>query len=147
MEFEGLNLNLSWYNSFEKREIKKAYLYALKNHDGQKRMTGEPYIIHPIEVAKNLILWGCDYETVCAGFLHDLVEDTDITLEDLEKEFNKDIAFIVDGVTKIKKIYKEYDNNKISDEEKQSIIASYLGHLGYGNCNKLIYKNIKINDI
>ena len=48
---------------------------------------------------------------------------------------------------KIKKIYKEYDNNKISDEEKQSIIASYLGHLGYGNCNKLIYKNIKINDI
>lgn len=106
MEFEGLNLDLSWYNSFEKREIKKAYLYALKNHEGQKRMTGEPYIIHPIEVAKNLILWGCDYETVCAGFLHDLVEDTDITLEDLEKEFNKDIAFIVDGVTKIKKIYK-----------------------------------------
>ena len=74
--------------------------YATEKHAGQKRKSGEPYISHPLAVAGILIEWGMDIDTVVAGVLHDTVEDTDATLDDLESLFGRDVAFLVDGVTK-----------------------------------------------
>ncbi len=81
--------------------IMKAYNYAFEHHGNQKRRSGEPYIIHPINVAYILAEVGLDEATICAALLHDVVEDTDITDEDLRKEFGEEIADMVAGVTKL----------------------------------------------
>ncbi len=81
--------------------IGKAYDYCDNAHKGQKRASGDPYIHHPIEVAKIAASYHLDTTTVVASLLHDVVEDTPISLKDIEKEFGKDVAFLVDGVTKI----------------------------------------------
>lgn len=84
--------------------IQKAYDYARNAHSTQYRKSGEPYIIHPIQVAGILVDLKMDAETIAGGFLHDVVEDTDINLEEIEKEFNHEVALLVDGVTKLGKI-------------------------------------------
>ena len=81
--------------------IKHAVAVATKAHEGQFRKTGEPYIIHPLAVKKILEEWGMDEDTIIAGILHDTVEDTAITLDDIKKEFGESVAFLVDGVTKL----------------------------------------------
>ena len=81
--------------------VKKAEAMARKAHDGQFRKTGEPYIIHPLAVKKILEDWGMDEDTVIAGILHDTVEDTNVTLNDIKEEFGESVAFLVDGVTKL----------------------------------------------
>ncbi|MBQ1387289.1 bifunctional (p)ppGpp synthetase/guanosine-3',5'-bis(diphosphate) 3'-pyrophosphohydrolase [Candidatus Saccharibacteria bacterium] len=81
--------------------IDRAIAVAKKAHDGQFRKTGEPYIIHPLAVKKILEEWGMDEDTVIAGVLHDTVEDTSLTLDDIRKEFGESVAFLVDGVTKL----------------------------------------------
>lgn len=81
--------------------IKRAVNIATKAHEGQFRKTGEPYIVHPLAVQKILEEWGMDEDTVIAGILHDTVEDTDLTLDDIKKEFGESVAFLVDGVTKL----------------------------------------------
>lgn len=84
--------------------VTKAYQFALKAHQGQKRVSGEDYICHPLQVAiiiSNMLL---DCDTIAAGILHDTVEDTDITFHDLEIQFGKNVALMVDGVTKLGKI-------------------------------------------
>ena len=81
--------------------IVKAYEIAFKLHDGQLRKSGEPYIIHPIAVAKILANFGMDNETIVAGLLHDSVEDTEYTRERLVEDFDEKIALLVDGVTKL----------------------------------------------
>ncbi len=101
--------------------VKKAYKIAYKQHDGQKRQSGEPYIIHPISVAIILADLKVDANTICAGLLHDTVEDTDMTVEKIEEEFNKEVAILVDGVTKINKI-----NFSSKDEEKNANIRKLL---------------------
>lgn len=75
--------------------------YSSKKHEGQFRVSGDPYITHPLSVAQILVEWGMDADTIIAGLLHDVVEDTDTPLEELEEKFGKDIAFLVDGVTKV----------------------------------------------
>lgn len=81
--------------------IKQAVNVATKAHEGQFRKTGEPYIIHPLAVQKILEEWGMDEDTIIAGILHDTVEDTALTLDDIKKEFGESVAFLVDGVTKL----------------------------------------------
>ena len=81
--------------------IERAIEVAKKAHEGQSRKTGEPYIVHPLAVKKILEEWGMDEDTVIAGILHDTVEDTDLTLEDIKKDFGESVAFLVDGVTKL----------------------------------------------
>ena len=81
--------------------VKKAEDLARKAHEGQFRKTGEPYIIHPLAVKKILEDWGMDEDTVIAGILHDTVEDTNVTLNDIKEEFGESVAFLVDGVTKL----------------------------------------------
>ena len=82
-------------------KIKEAYDLAVRAHEGQKRISGEPYIIHPIEVSRILAELGMDSDCICAGLLHDVVEDTDVTTEQLKKQFGADVALMVDGVTKL----------------------------------------------
>ena len=81
--------------------IKRAVEMATKAHEGQFRKTGEPYIVHPLAVKKILEEWGMDEDTVIAGILHDTVEDTALTLNDIKQEFGESVAFLVDGVTKL----------------------------------------------
>ncbi len=81
--------------------VQKAIEAAKKAHEGQLRKTGEPYIVHPLAVKKILEEWGMDEDTIIAGILHDTVEDTKLTLEDIKKEFGESVAFLVDGVTKL----------------------------------------------
>ncbi len=84
--------------------IMRAYKYALENHGDQKRKSGEPYIIHPIQVAYTLAELGLDDATICAALMHDLAEDTAVTLNDISSEFSPEIAEMVNGVTKLAKI-------------------------------------------
>lgn len=89
------------YDDLQVLELETAINFASRKHHGQKRRSGEPYITHPLAVAAILIDWGMDIDTVIAGVLHDTLEDTDATLEELETLFGRDVAFLVDGVTKV----------------------------------------------
>lgn len=89
------------YSDVDVLELEHAIDMATIAHQGQKRKSGENYIIHPLAVASTLIEWEMDIDTVLAGVLHDTVEDTPITLDDIEAQFGHDVAFLVDGVTKV----------------------------------------------
>ena len=92
------------YNEDETEIVKSAYEYAKNLHSGQIRQSGEPYIIHPLNVAYILVEMHADRDTICAGLLHDTLEDTNITKEDIAHDFNQNIANLVDGVTKLSKM-------------------------------------------
>ncbi len=99
-----LDLFKNKVNTYMKKDwplINKAYCYALKYHEGQKRESGEDYIIHPLTVAYILASMHADSNTICAALLHDVIEDTTATYEEIKKEFGDEIAFLVDGVTKL----------------------------------------------
>src|SRR6185437_11265500 len=84
--------------------IRKAWAFSLQQHEGQKRASGEPYIIHPLEVGQVLAELKMDSTAIAAGLLHDAVEDTDVTSAELGKRFGDQVAHIVEGVTKLDKI-------------------------------------------
>ena len=84
--------------------IDKAYKFAYEKHFEQKRLTGEPYIIHPLNVAYILTRTNADYETLSAALLHDVVEDCGVSVKEIEDMFGHNIAVLVDGVTKINKL-------------------------------------------
>ncbi len=107
LEIEGYNVKA------DVRLVEKAYEYAKSAHQGQKRKSGDNFIIHPLEVARILAGLQMDVVTLAAALLHDVVEDTNVTLENLEMEFGSEVALLVDGVTKLSKI--EYQ----SKEERQ----------------------------
>lgn len=86
------------------KQINSAFEFAQKAHQNQARLSGEPYIIHPLEVALLLNSLKLDKDSIIAGILHDLPEDTDITLDEIKKKFGKDVACLVDGVTKLSSI-------------------------------------------
>src|SRR5574344_1736830 len=100
-------------NKSDSKLIMKTYNYAVDHHGDQKRKSGEPYIIHPVQVAYTLATLGLDDSTICAALMHDLIEDTDVTLEDISNEFSPEIAEMVNGVTKLGKI------NYVSAQEQQ----------------------------
>lgn len=97
---EFLNV-IEGYPDYEKKIIMKAYKMAEELHSSQFRQSGEPYIVHPLSVAYILAEMCADCDTVCAGLLHDTIEDTPLERETIVKEFNEDVAKLVDGVTKI----------------------------------------------
>ena len=105
MTIEDVIKEIKKYNPEEEEIVRKAYEVAEKAHAHQKRESGEPYIIHPLNVCMNLTKFKADGSSLCAGLLHDVVEDTDYTLEDIKEMFNEDIAFLVDGVTKISNLH------------------------------------------
>ena len=97
--------------------IKKAYVYSAKVHQGQVRKSGEPYLIHPLEVAGILAQLRLDEASIVAGLLHDTVEDTLATIEEIKELFGDEVALIVDGVTKLGKFSA---SQQLSQEEKQA---------------------------
>ena len=99
-----LLINLSEYNPDAISDVKKAYDYASYLHNGQVRQSGDPYISHPLNVAYILSEMHADSDTVCAGLLHDTLEDTNIKKEDIAHDFNQNVANLVDGVTKLAKM-------------------------------------------
>ncbi|NLM34276.1 MAG: bifunctional (p)ppGpp synthetase/guanosine-3',5'-bis(diphosphate) 3'-pyrophosphohydrolase [Clostridiales bacterium] len=103
--------------------IEKAYNFASEAHKEQKRESGEPYVTHPTEVACILAEMGMDSNTIAAGLLHDVVEDTQYTYEDIKREFNVEIADLVEGVTKLSKIqYKSKEEQK-ADNVRKMLLA------------------------
>ncbi|MGB8002309.1 MAG: bifunctional (p)ppGpp synthetase/guanosine-3',5'-bis(diphosphate) 3'-pyrophosphohydrolase [Anaerobacillus sp.] len=103
--------------------LNRAYEYARNAHEGQYRKSGEPYIIHPIEVAGILVNLEVDPVTVAGGFLHDVVEDTDVTLEQISDEFSPELAMLVDGVTKLKKIKYKSKREQQAENHRKMMIA------------------------
>ena len=88
----------------EVEKIEKAYIFCATVHQGQVRLSGEPYLTHPLEVTWILVSMKLDVATIITGLLHDTVEDTLTTLDQIEASFGKEVAFLVDGLTKISKI-------------------------------------------
>lgn len=116
--------NIKLIGSPKKDLTKKAFEFAKKAHEGQKRMSGEDYISHPIAVAKILTEMKSDPQTIAAAFLHDVVDDTSVTLEDIKKEFGKEIAYLVDGVSKLGKVRypkQSIEIKPIEQREKEPI--------------------------
>ena len=103
--------------------IKKAYEVAKEAHKDQKRISGEPYITHPIDVACILAELGMDTSTIAAGLLHDVIEDTDYTYEDMAREFSEEIADLVEGVTKLGKIQYKTKEEQQADNVRKMLLA------------------------
>ncbi|MBT7609540.1 MAG: bifunctional (p)ppGpp synthetase/guanosine-3',5'-bis(diphosphate) 3'-pyrophosphohydrolase, partial [Bacteriovoracaceae bacterium] len=103
--------------------LDKSYKYAKKAHEGQKRSSGEDYFIHPINVAATLIKLRLDMDSVVAGLLHDVVEDCNITPEEIEKEFNPEVAQIVVGLTKISKIKFKTKEESQAENFRKMVVA------------------------
>lgn len=103
--------------------IQKAYLFAQEKHEGQFRKSGEPYITHPLNVAQILTTIYADYETICAGLMHDVLEDCDCTVEEMEESFGKNITKLVQGVTKLSKIHFSTENEYLIDYYKKIIVG------------------------
>ncbi len=104
--------------------IEKAYRVAAASHIDQKRKSGEPYIIHPLCVAIILADLEMDKETIAGGLLHDVVEDTSMTLDELTKEFGKEVAFLVDGVTKLTQLSWDMDKVQIQAENLRKMFLA-----------------------
>lgn len=103
--------------------INKAYDYSAKAHDGQKRKSGHPYLIHPLEVADILADMHLDVDSIVSGILHDTIEDTQATKEEIEELFGHDIAEIVDGVTKLSKIHFNTQEDRQAESFRKMLIA------------------------
>ncbi len=103
--------------------LKRAYVFAAKVHEGQERLSGEPYLIHPLEVAGILVDMRLDEGTVVAGLLHDTVEDTLTSLEELERLFGEEVAFLVEGLTKIAKIEFRSARERQAENFRKMLLA------------------------
>ena len=104
--------------------IEKAYKIAYEAHEGQKRKSGEPYIIHPLCVASILADLELDNETIVAGLLHDVVEDTVMTTEEITKEFGAEVALLVDGVTKLGQLSYSADKVEVQAENLRKMFLA-----------------------
>lgn len=104
-----------------KDRIRAAYEFAKEAHQGQKRLSGQDYIMHPVLTAINLVEMKMDEDSIIAGLLHDVVEDTEKNLKDIEKKFGKEVAFLVDGVSKLKKVRYYGSPNYIENLRKMFV--------------------------
>lgn len=117
-----INRATEYLNDEHAELVKKAYEFAKHAHREQYRKSGEPYIIHPIQVAGILADLEMDPSTIAAGFLHDVVEDTEVSLENIEEAFNSEVAMLVDGVTKLGKIkYKSQEEQQAENHRKMFV--------------------------
>ncbi len=115
---------LEYHPSSDLTMVEKAYKLAYEAHKDQKRKSGEPYIIHPVCVALILADFELDIESIVAGLLHDVVEDTKVTQEELEKEFGSEVALLVDGVTKLTKLNYSADKVELQAENLRKMFLA-----------------------
>ena len=113
-----------YHRSTDISMIEKAYKIAYDAHEGQKRKSGEPYIIHPLCVAIILADLELDKETIVAGLLHDVVEDTVMTTEEITKEFGAEVALLVDGVTKLGQLSYSADKVEVQAENLRKMFLA-----------------------
>ena len=111
------------FSEDEKNLIERAFIFSQKAHQGQKRKSGEPYFNHCYQTAFELARWQLDAATIAAGFIHDTAEDTDISLESIKNEFGEEIAFLVDGVTKIGHLKYRDKNDQQAENIRKMILA------------------------
>ncbi|MBQ9024610.1 MAG: bifunctional (p)ppGpp synthetase/guanosine-3',5'-bis(diphosphate) 3'-pyrophosphohydrolase [Bacilli bacterium] len=123
LSLEDLITKLEEYNPEAIPMVKKAYSYAYYLHDGQLRQSGEPYIIHPLNVAYTLAELHADQDTICAGLLHDTLEDTETTKEEISNQFNPEVAKLVDGVTKISKLNFSSKQDQVNANTRKIITS------------------------
>lgn len=122
--YESLKKCLSYIDSTSTlEEIHRAYLFAKEKHARQTRRSGEPYILHPLAVAEILTQFRVDPSSIISAILHDVVEDTNATLEDVDKEFGSVVASLVDGLTKIGKIKFSSQEERMAENFRKMIIA------------------------
>lgn len=110
-------------NNFDMEKIERAYRLAEKSHGDQRRISGVPYILHPTSVACILVDLGMDTDSIVAALLHDVVEDTPVTIEEVEKQFGKDVARLVSGVTKISKIAYTSREERQAENVRKMLMA------------------------
>ncbi|MCD8025855.1 MAG: bifunctional (p)ppGpp synthetase/guanosine-3',5'-bis(diphosphate) 3'-pyrophosphohydrolase [Clostridiales bacterium] len=110
-------------NTVDTDKIRRAYKFAEKSHGDQKRVSGIPYILHPTSVACIVAELGMDTDTICGALLHDVVEDTPVTLEEISKTFGEDVAKLIDGVTKISKIPFSSREQQQAENIRKMLIA------------------------
>lgn len=113
----------SYYKDADLGLITKAYQFSLDKHKGQKRSSGEEYIIHPLSVAHILATMKMDLATIATGILHDVVEDTTVSLEEIKSEFGQEIAFLVDGVTKLSQMTFKSSQEKQAENFRKMLLA------------------------
>lgn len=121
--FDEIQSSIKERSEEDQALIKKAFLYAREKHKDQRRVSDEPYIIHPVEVAKILIGLKVDTHTVMAAFLHDVLEDTETTPEELQKEFGDDVLSLVQGVTKLGKYHFNSKEERQAENFRKMFIA------------------------
>ncbi|MHB8203783.1 MAG: HD domain-containing protein, partial [Desulfomonilaceae bacterium] len=120
---EIMDMVKSYYPDADLDLIRAAYVYSARVHQGQTRMSGEPYLTHPVAVAAILAQMKLDEASVVTGLLHDTVEDTLTTFEDIERYFGTEIATLVDGVTKISKIAFQSKEERQAENFRKMILA------------------------
>ena len=124
VELKELKEKILQYNpKSEWERIIEAYLFAKDAHEGQKRHSGEPYIIHPLAVAEILTEVEADDKTIIAGLLHDVIEDTEYTFEDVEQRFGHDVAVLTEGVTKLGKVKGRTKSEQKMENIRKMILA------------------------
>ncbi|MFT6076999.1 MAG: GTP pyrophosphokinase [Myxococcota bacterium] len=112
-----------YQTNFDEQLVVDAYELSFKSHSKQIRSSGEPYFIHPLAVAESLIEYKLDSKTIITALLHDTVEDTDVTLEDIEKRFGEEVAALVDGVTKLGKLESLSPSQKAAENFRKLVMA------------------------
>jgi GTP pyrophosphokinase len=122
-QFELVELVRSYDPKADEDALNRAYVYSMKAHGGQQRASGDPYFSHPVEVAGLLAQMKLDAASIVTGLLHDTVEDTVATLDDIERVFGPEIARLVDGVTKLSRIELQSDQTKQAENFRKLVLA------------------------
>ncbi len=122
-QFELVERVRSYDPATDEDALNRAYVYAMKVHGLQKRESGDPYFSHPIEVAGILTDLKLDDNSIITALLHDVVEDTETTLDDVERMFGKEIARLVDGVTKLSQLELQSEQTKHAENFRKLVLA------------------------
>ena len=122
-QFELVDLVKSYDPNVDEQALNRAYVFAMKAHGSQKRASGDPYFLHPLEVAGILTEYKLDTATIITALLHDTIEDTEATLEDINKQFGEEVGRLVDGVTKLTRIELQSDHAKQAENFRKLLLA------------------------
>ena len=123
-QFELVDKVSGYLSNLDETLLNQAYVFTVKKHGDQKRASGDPYFSHPVEVAGILTELKLDVSTIVTGLLHDTLEDTDATYEELQKLFGEEVAQLVDGVTKLSKLELTADQNKQAENLRKLLVAT-----------------------